>query len=166
MQMALETIRDGLTRLFTDDPVNWVKWAIVFAVFIGSYVVLIRSKSVDRLYHKWERKRQKAERMGHVVEGRLVKFTRAGSDSGDSSSGAYEYEIDGVIREHRAIFDQYITPPQALRLYYINNPDRPFSTEEYHWDGFRGCLLVILNFTPFLIGAFMVWLLGIDISGF
>ena len=36
------SIREALIHMFTDDPVNWLKWALVFAVLIGG--ILSRSR--------------------------------------------------------------------------------------------------------------------------
>ena len=42
MQMG---IQEALTGVFTDDPLNWVKWAAVFAVLILGYVAVATHKS-------------------------------------------------------------------------------------------------------------------------
>ena len=51
------SIREALIHMFTDDPVNWLKWALVFAVLIGGYFVAV--PLYGRLSHgmSWERKR-------------------------------------------------------------------------------------------------------------
>ena len=35
------SIREALVGVFTDDPVNWAKWAVVFAILIGGYFIAI-----------------------------------------------------------------------------------------------------------------------------
>ena len=35
------SIQEALITMFTDDPVNWLKWAIVFAVLIGGYAIAV-----------------------------------------------------------------------------------------------------------------------------
>ena len=34
-------IQEALVTMFTSDPVNWLKWAVVFAVLIGGYAVAV-----------------------------------------------------------------------------------------------------------------------------
>ena len=34
------SIQEALITMFTDDPVNWLKWAIVFAILIGMVIAL------------------------------------------------------------------------------------------------------------------------------
>lgn len=34
-------IKEALVKLFTDDPVNWIKWVVVFLTLIGGYVVAL-----------------------------------------------------------------------------------------------------------------------------
>ena len=34
-------IKEALISLFTDDPLNWIKWGVVFAVLIVGYVIAI-----------------------------------------------------------------------------------------------------------------------------
>ena len=66
MQMG---IQEALTGVFTDDPLNWVKWAAVFAVLILGYVVAV--PAYKRL--SWERKRDIARSRNHIIEAALLK---------------------------------------------------------------------------------------------
>lgn len=34
-------IQEALVMMFTSDPVNWLKWAAVFAILIGGYAVAV-----------------------------------------------------------------------------------------------------------------------------
>ena len=31
------SIKEALIGVFSDDPINWLKWGIVFAILIGGY---------------------------------------------------------------------------------------------------------------------------------
>lgn len=35
------SIQEALITMFTDDPINWLKWAVVFAVLIGGYAIAV-----------------------------------------------------------------------------------------------------------------------------
>ncbi len=35
------SIQEALITMFTDDPINWLKWAVVFAILIGGYAVAV-----------------------------------------------------------------------------------------------------------------------------
>ena len=32
------SIKEALIGVFSDDPINWLKWGIVFAILIGGYI--------------------------------------------------------------------------------------------------------------------------------
>ena len=52
------SIKEALIGVFSDDPINWLKWGIVFAILIGGYIIAIPlyGKVSSRL--SWERKRK------------------------------------------------------------------------------------------------------------
>ena len=33
--------KEAFVRLFTDDPINWIKWGLVFAILIGGYILAV-----------------------------------------------------------------------------------------------------------------------------
>ena len=35
------SIQEALITMFTDDPINWIKRAVVFAILIGGYAVAV-----------------------------------------------------------------------------------------------------------------------------
>ena len=35
------SITEALIGVFSDDPINWLKWGIVFAILIGGYIIAI-----------------------------------------------------------------------------------------------------------------------------
>ena len=57
------SIKEALIGVFSDDPINWLKWGIVFAILIGGYIIAIPlyGKVSSRL--SWERKRDIARKM-------------------------------------------------------------------------------------------------------
>ena len=52
------SIQEALITMFTDDPVNWLKWAIVFAVLIGGYAIAVPLYKKVSHGVSWERKEQ------------------------------------------------------------------------------------------------------------
>lgn len=67
------SIKEALIGVFSDDPINWLKWGIVFAILIGGYIIAIPlyGKVSSRL--SWERKRDIARSRDHVIKAALVK---------------------------------------------------------------------------------------------
>lgn len=41
------SIKEALIGVFSDDPINWLKWGIVFAILIGGYIIAIPLYLVD-----------------------------------------------------------------------------------------------------------------------
>lgn len=74
--------------------------------------------------------------------------------------GKYGDEINGKKHKYSAMFTGTY-PRRILYLYYEDNPRKVFTNEKYHHYVFRGLPLSILNFSLFIVGAFMVWLLGL-----
>ena len=58
--------------MFTDDPVNWLKWAVVFAILIGGYAVAVPLYKKVSHGMSWERKRDIAKSRDHVIKASLV----------------------------------------------------------------------------------------------
>lgn len=86
------SIREALIHMFTDDPVNWLKWALVFAVLIGGYFVAV--PLYGRLSHgmSWERKRDIARSRNHIIKASIVKKWPSGD------VGHYNWHAPTVIR--------------------------------------------------------------------
>ena len=167
--MSMQDLKNGLLKLFTNDPINWIKWVIVFAVLVLGYVILIKSKTVHAIYYKWEIKRDKARAKGNIIKATLIKSYPYGDPGSYSWTTTYEYTLNGETKKYRAYFNNasgISQPPRILYLYYINSPKHLFSVEEYHWDGFSGIVIFLITFAPWFLAAFFVWLLKIDISGF
>ena len=59
------SIQEALTTMFTDDPVNWLKWAVVFAILIGGYAVAVPLYKKVSHGVSWERKHRKKQEPRH-----------------------------------------------------------------------------------------------------
>ena len=159
-------IQEALVTMFTDDPINWLKWAAVFAVLIGGYAVAVP------LYRKvsrgvsWERKRDIAKSRGHVIKASLADKHPSDEASRYNWRAAYRYTIDGENRQYTAYFKHPSTPPLHLHLYYTDDPDKLFSCEEYHYENHKAALLLPVIFLPWLLAGLALVLLGVDLSGF
>ena len=51
-------------------------------------------------------------------------------------------------------------------LYYIDDPDKLFSYEEYHYENHKGLLLFPVIFLPWILAGTALVLLSVDLSGF
>lgn len=155
------------TETFTNDPVNWVKWAVVLIVFIAGFFIAFKvEKLVAPILESRERKKQIALERGNVIEAKLLtRSMRSYRKEGvDEWSGKYEYTVDGKTKTYHATF-YHIPPPHVLRLYYVNDPKKLFSMEEYHYDLGKGLLLFPIRFLPFILGGLTVFLLGAEMGG-
>ena len=144
-------IKEALYAMFTDDPLNWFKWGVVFFVLIAGYVVAIPLYKKISYRLSWDRKRDIAISRNHVVEATLLK--------------KHQYFINGKKKEYNAYFKHPMTPPLKLSLYYLNSPNRLFSYDEYHWESHKGLILFPFIFLPWILAAAMIFLLQIEIPG-
>ena len=152
------------TETFTDDPVNWVKWVIVLIVFIAGFFIAFKvEKLFAPILESRERKKQIALGRGNVIEAKLLTSSRRRRGE-DEWYGKYEYTVGGRTKIYHATF-YYITPPHVLRLYYVNDPKKLFSMEEYHYELGKGLLLIPIRFLPFILGGLAVFLLGAEMGG-
>ena len=135
------SIQEALITMFTDDPVNWLKWAVVFAVLIGGYAVAVPLYKKVSHGMSWERKRDIAKSRDHIIKASLVDKHPSGEVS------RYNW---------RAV----------LYLYYVDDPDKLFSCEEYHYENHKGLLLFPVIFLPWILACIALVLLGVDLSGF
>lgn len=87
------SIREALIHMFTGDPVNWLKWALVFAVLIGGYFVAI--PLYGRLAHgmSWERKRDIARSRNHIIKASIVKKWPSGDVGHYNWHATYRYAL-------------------------------------------------------------------------
>lgn len=158
------SIQEALVGLFTDDPVNWLKWGVVFAVLILGYVVAIPlyKKITARL--GWERKRDIAKSRGHVIKAALVNKHPVGEVARYNWRATYRYTVQGEERQYKAYFKHPVTPPLYLYLYYIDNPEKLFSCEEYHYENHKGLLLFPIIFLPWILAVAAMFLLGVELT--
>lgn len=160
----IEILKEGLTQTFSDDPIIWGKWLLVFISFILTFVIRFKFKIDDKLdpSKKLDKKVKRAIDKKHIINAILVKrYIDWDENHRRTYKGKYEYEIDGKKHNYTAIFWEEQLPPRILHLYYENTPTKVFTNEEYHHYAITGLPLAILNFSPFIVGAFMVWLLGL-----
>ena len=160
------SIREALATMFTDDPVNWIKWAAVFAILIGSYVIAIPLYKKVSHGMSWERKRDIAKRRGHVIQASLTDKHPTGEVSRYNWRAIYRYTTEGEERQYTAYFKHPSTPPLRLYLYYVDDPKKLFSCEEYHYENHKGLLLLPVIFLPWILAGLALVLLGVDLSGF
>ena len=141
------SIQEALTTMFTDDPINWLKWAVVFAILIGGYAIAVPLyKKVSRGV-SWERKRDIAKSRNHVIKAALADKHPSGEVSRYDWHATYRYTIDGEERQYTAFFKHPSTPPLYLYLYYVDDLNKLFSCEEYHYENHKGILLLPVIFS-------------------
>ena len=155
------SIKEALIGVFSDDPINWLKWGIVFAILIGGYIIAIPlyGKVSSRL--TWERKRDIARSRDHVIKAALVKKHPKGEVGKYDWSATYHYELQGEEREYHAYFKEPTRPPVYLYLYYLDNPRKLFSVEEYHYE--KAILLLPIIFLPWILALAAMFLLNIPL---
>lgn len=160
------SIQEALVSMFTDDPRNWVKWGIVFAILIGGYVIAIPLYNKITAGLSWERKRDIAKSKDHIIKASLVNKHPSGEVS------RYNCALPTVTpsREKSGsippISSTRATPPLYLYLYYIDHPDKLFSCEEYHYENHKSLILFPVIFLPWILAGIALVLLRVDLSGF
>lgn len=155
--------QEAFFELFTDDPVNWAKWAVVFAVLILSYFVSIPlAKKVSyRLGHAY--KRDLARQRGHIIKAFITDQHSSGDVGEYNWFAKYKYTLDGKEKVYRAYFNHPNRPPRVLYLYYVNSPRRVFSMDEYHWDVPLALLMLPIVFLPWILAALTMLALRIPL---
>ena len=93
------SIQEALITMFTDDPINWLKWAVVFAVLIGGYAIAVPLYKKASHGMSWERKRDIAKSRDHVIKASLVDKHPSGEVSRHNWRAVYRYTIDGEERQ-------------------------------------------------------------------
>ena len=153
MEVLKLSIQEALITMFTDDPINWLKWAVVFAVLIGGYAIAVPLYKKASHGMSWERKRDTAKSRDHVIKASLVDKHPSGEVSRYNWRAVYRYTIDGEEWQYVAHFKHPATPPLYLYLYYIDNPGKLFSCEEYHYENHKGLLLFPVIFLPWILAG-------------
>ena len=154
--------KEAFYKLFTDDPVNCIKWRAVFLVLILGYIpaVYLYKKIHYRL--SWDRRRDIARSKGHVIEAELVKKRPVGELANYNWRAVYQYAINGEQKQYRAYFKHPQTPPLRLYLYYIKTPRKVFSYDEYHYEGHKCLLLLPVIFLPWILAILALFVLKVD----
>lgn len=160
------SIQEALIGMFTDDPINWLKWGVVFAILIGGYVIAVPLYKKVSYRISLERKREIARKRGHIIEAILVRRHPVGEVARYNWRATYRCTVQGEERKYSAYFKHPATPPLRLYLYYIDNPKKLFSYEEYHYENHKALLLFPLIFLPWILAGIALALLGVDFSGF
>ena len=159
------SIREALVGVFTDDPVNWAKWTVVFAILIGGYFIAIPLYKKVSHSVSLERKRDIARSRDHVIKASLVRKHPIGGTGHYNWRGYYRYTLDGEEREYHAYFKHPATPPVYLYLYYLDDPKKLFSYEEYHYENHKAAILLPIIFLPWILALAAMVLLGIERPG-
>lgn len=161
--MSLAEVIQGVDSFLSGSPINMVKWGSVFVVIIIGYIVLIKSKIIMKIVKKWEYKRDIAISRNHVVEAKLISEYPYGEAPNYEWHAKYSYVVDGKKLNHIAFFHEPARPPQVLKLYYVNNPKKVFSEEEYIAKPLEGIFVIVLAILPFAAGIFTAILLRLQI---
>ena len=103
---------------------------------------------------------------GHILEAILVRRHPVGEVARYNWRATYRCTVQGEERKYSAYFKHPATPPLRLYLYYIDNPKKLFSYEEYHYENHKALLLFPLIFLPWILAGIALALLGVDFSGF
>ena len=158
-----------MEEVFTNNPINWIKWSVVFAVLIVSFI--ISGKIIKKISYvlQGQKKVDEAKKKGHIIpKAKLIKSRKKYENMKDRYKagrhyyGTYEYEIDGEIHQYHTYFGDKI-PPKTVTLYYKNNPKKPFCMEEYTWHPFGGIVYLLFILIPFLMAGFTAIALGIPL---
>lgn len=156
-------MRDAFYATFTDDPVNWIKWGVVLVIFVLGYVIAIPIFNKVSYRLSWDRKRDIARAKNHVIQASLIDKYPSGDVGEYDWHATYRYSLQGKERKYRAYFKHPGTPPRILYLYYINNPKRVFSYDEYHWENHKAIILLPIILLPWILGMAAVFLLRIPL---
>ena len=117
-------------------------------------------ESLSRM--SWERKRDIARSRDHVIKAALVKKHPKGEVGKYDWSATYRYKLQSEEREYHAYFKEPTRPPVYLYLYYLDNPRKLFSVEEYHYeiisDPSAAC-----HFSPWILALTAMFLLNIPL---
>lgn len=159
-----------MAEVFTNDPINWIKWGVVFAVLIVSFI--ISGKIIKKIAYvlQGQKKVDEAKKKGNVIKANRVSSRKEYESLEKRYSGktkhfaTYEYEVDGKTCVYNGYFRQKM-PPKTITLYYKNNPHNPFCMEDYQWNPFGGIAYLFFILMPFLMAALTALALDIPLYG-
>ena len=98
-----------------------------------------------------------------MIKAALVKKHPKGEVGKYDWSATYHYELQGEEREYHAYFKEPTRPPVYLHLYYLDNPRKLFSVEEYHYENHKAILLLPVIFLPWILALAAMFLLNIPL---
>lgn len=160
---------DTLRHMYTDDPTNWLKFALVFAILVVGYIIILPVYRKVSYYLSYERKKDIALSRGHVTEAKLVKYRKSWDDSDTGArtwyiiNATYEYVMGGQTKKFRAQFKGAGQPPQNLSLYWINNPRKVFAVDEYHYENHKAFILMPIMLFPWVMAGLAFYLLKLHL---
>ena len=107
----MEELRDPLIEMFTDDPVNWAKWAVVFTVLVGFFILSFKIYSKIEYHLSIQKKADQARAKGHVIKNaKRIAIRKKGTyqerkkDNKRTYGATYKYTLDGKEKTYRAYF--------------------------------------------------------------
>mgnify|MGYP005806494795 FL=1 len=156
--------QEAFVKLFTDNPVNWAKWVVVFVVLVLGYRISI--PLFDKVSYRLGReyKRDLARKRGHIIKAFILDQHPSGDVGKYDWHAKYEYLLDGNKKVYRAYFNHPNCPPRVIYLYYVNSPKRLFSMDEYHWDVPLGLIKLPIIFLPWILAVLTMVALQIPIT--
>lgn len=158
-------IKEVLLEVFTDDPVNWIKWILVYMVLIFGYIAILPLYRKIGYWLSYHRKRELAESKGHVFDAKMIEHYSVDNLKKRTRQATYGYMIQGQELRYRAKFKRPNKPPNALKLYYIDDPKKMFCCEEYHWQESKALSLLLVIFIPWILATLAMTLLAIETTG-
>lgn len=161
--VGAENVKEAFYDLFTDDPVNWLKWVIVLIVLVLGYVISIPLYKKVSYRLSWERKRDLARSRKHIIKATLVKKYPSGEAANYDWHATYRYSFNGEEKQYKAFFTHPSTPPIILYLYYLKNPKRLFSCEEYHYQNHKAIILLPIIVLPWVLAMLFIVILKIEL---
>lgn len=128
------TIRKAMSECFTDNPINWVKWGIVFAVLI----------------------------LGHVVEATLVRCRWRWYDG--KFHALYHYRLGEENKSYGLLSTYGRPPEIINLYYiHRPNRFSIFAVEGEHWDkNFRGLPVIFVNLLPWFLAMLAAAILHVE----
>lgn len=159
--MTLDDVKQALIRFFSDDPVNWAKWAVVWAVFVLSYVIIIKCKILVKIYRRGEHKREVAVGKNHIVHAKLKSAYPYGDEAPFDWRATYICELNGRTLKYRTKF--HCDPPKEIDLYYIDNSNKLYGMDETPGQNLCGIIALIVVFLPFALAVLAGVLIGVKV---
>jgi hypothetical protein len=155
-----------MAEVFTNDPINWIKWGVVFAVLIVSFI--ISGKIIKKIGYvlQGQKKVDEAKKKGNVIKADRVSSRKEYESLEKRHSGktkhfaTYEYEVDGETCVYNGYF-RHKLPPKTITLFYIDNPQKVFCMDDYQWNPFGGMVYMFFILIPFALAALTAWGLGV-----